>query len=62
MEEKNARNTLDTAVPRPADADRLSENEKKELELAALMEHEQGERKESLHDQTQELEKAPDDR
>jgi hypothetical protein len=60
MEEKNAKNTLDSAIQRPAEADRLSENEKKELELAALMEHEQGERKESLHDQTQQLEKAPD--
>ena len=51
MSKEHSKNTLDSAVPKSGHADRLSEGEKKSLELGELAEHEQGKRKEELQSQ-----------
>jgi hypothetical protein len=57
MEDNDVKNTLDSATDKPAAAAaRLSEDEKKELEINALMEHEQGAPAKSLSDQVRSIE------
>lgn len=48
MPTKNAHNRLDTAVPKPREADRLQEGEKQAMELGEEAEHAHGERRERL--------------
>jgi hypothetical protein len=42
MKAKDAKNIVDSAHPRPAQVDRLSEKEKKAMELAGTIEHTMG--------------------
>lgn len=58
MNDKEVKNTIDSAQPHPEAADRLSEAEKKAVELGGLIEHEQGERQTELHDEARELSDA----
>jgi hypothetical protein len=51
MSTKHSKNTLDSAVPKSRQMDRLRDGEKKALELSELAEHEHGERKEELQRQ-----------
>jgi hypothetical protein len=53
MSTQHSKNTLDSAVPKSRQTDRLREGEKKSLELADLAEHEHGQRKEDLQRQAQ---------
>ena len=55
MNEKDTKNALDTAVPKPEASSRLNEAEKKAVELGGRIEHAQGDEKEKLHDQAREL-------
>jgi hypothetical protein len=53
MPKEQSKNTLDSAVPKSGQMDRLREEEKKSLELGELAEHEQGTRREELQRQAQ---------
>jgi len=55
MSEKDSQNSLDTTQPVPEAVKRLSEEEKKALELGGLLEHEQGQKREDLEKQVKEL-------
>jgi hypothetical protein len=52
---KDAKNSVDSAHPHPEGAERLSEREKKAMELGGLMEHVDGPAREELHDQARKL-------
>jgi len=54
---KETKNTVDNSQPSRVAAKSLSEDEKKQLELQAALEHEQGPAREELTDQAQDLEK-----
>ena len=60
MSDKDSKNTVDTAQPHADAADRLSEDEKKALELGGLIEHEQGKKQTAMHDGAVELAGEPD--
>jgi len=51
MSTEHSKSTLDNSVPKPRQADRLREGEKKSLELGELAEHEQGGKREELQRQ-----------
>lgn len=53
MPTKTATNTLDSAVPKPEAAKRLSDHEKKALEQSELAEHEHGQKREQLQQSAQ---------
>jgi hypothetical protein len=53
MSIEHSKNTLDSAIPKTGQTDRLREGEKKSLELAELAEHEHGQRREQLQQQAQ---------
>ena len=55
MSEKDSKNALDSAHPTPEAARRLTEKEKKAVELGGLSEHEQGQKREDLEKQVKEL-------
>ena len=50
MKSRESRNKLDSAVPKSAGTENLSEDEKKALDLSAEAEHETGTRREALHE------------
>lgn len=52
MKADDAKNTIDSAHPHPEAADRLSEEEKKALELSGLAEHADGPEKTELTELT----------
>ena len=51
MSTEQSKSALDNSVPKARQADRLSEGEKKSLELGELAEHEQGAKREELQRQ-----------
>lgn len=51
MPAKDSRNIVDSAVPKSAQTKRLSEGEKKALELSEQAEHEHGPEREELQQQ-----------
>jgi len=55
MKAKDAKNIVDSAHPRPAQVDRLSEKEKKAMELAGTIEHTDGAERSELQRKAQEL-------
>ena len=55
MSEKDSQSSIDTAQPTPDAAKRLTEEEKKALELGGLLEHEHGQKREDLEKQVKEL-------
>jgi len=55
MSEKDTKNSLDSAHPAPEAAKRLTEKEKKAVELGGLIEHEHGQKREDLEKQVKEL-------
>lgn len=59
MNDPETQNTLDSAVPKPEAAERLSEAEKKSMELGAQIEHAQGPELEELQDQVTKLDEEP---
>ena len=56
---KETKNTLDTHAPDRPEMQQLSEEEKKQIELGGLIEHEHGERREQLEE---EVEKTEEDK
>ena len=61
MNEEDSQNTLDTHEPKAEALNRLSETEKKEIEVGGLMEHAHGGDREDLHDQVRRLDaESPD--
>ena len=48
MKEKNVKNTVESAHPYPAGVERLSEKEKKQMEISGRLEHSRGSRGEDL--------------
>jgi hypothetical protein len=50
-----SKNIVESAHPRPAESDRLSEDEKKALELSGRIEHTVGEARTRLHDASKKL-------
>ena len=51
----DTKNIVDSAHPHPAEGKRLSEAEKKAMELGGRMEHADGKAREKLHDEAEKL-------
>jgi len=51
----DSKSRIDTSVPKPADAKRLSESEKRALELSDEIEHEHGTKREQAEKQAKRL-------
>ena len=50
---------VSNAIPHPAEADRMSESEKRALELGAQIEHAQGAEREEMAEEAEDLEGRP---
>ncbi|MDQ3624372.1 MAG: hypothetical protein M3463_18080 [Verrucomicrobiota bacterium] len=60
MKPQDAKNSVDSAVPKAASVPNLSEEEKKALELGELAEHSDGEKRERLQEKAEELGREQD--
>jgi hypothetical protein len=56
QQEQNQKSRVAESLPKPEEAEHLSEEQKRQLELNARAEHEQGEPKEKTEEKAEELE------